>query len=362
MSDLESRFAELEARLSARAAELESRIASRSAHAPRGAAALPGERASGARLPDSADPSAKASSDGTRYGLYVGVNKYSVPCRPLSGCVADARNLAAVCRDLGGWKERNQTVMLDSRATVGAIRGALRELAEKAKPGDVVLYFQSSHGGPNGVEPASNDTCLWGHDGRYEEAELWSDLSRFRKGVKIVVMVDACYSGGLFEKFGPKGAAEPVHSLPARIGERFLAADPDDADRVSPADIGWITAADNGQTSLDHGEGGGYFTTLTVVNNGWRAGMAAGMADKVIAATGRSAVLSSAAALSALRAGAAKGASGGDRVTFLDLAVFALSVWVNWVTADDGEAHVPQFANPDLLHSVVAGRSGASPT
>lgn len=349
MSEFEDRLNAVGARLSARASELEQRIGERFRRAE------PADRVAIAEL--AAEGEGERSSDGTRYGLYVGVNRYAVPCRPLSGCVADARNLAAVCRDLGGWKERNQTVLLDSQARVDSIRSALNELAGKAKSGDVVLYFQSSHGGPNGAAPAANDTCLWGHDGRYEEAELWSDLCRFRKGVRIVVMIDACYSGGLFEKSGPNDAAEPVHSLPARIGERFLSEASGGPDRVSAADIGWITAADNGQTSLDHGEGGGYFTTLTIVNNGWRAGMAAGMADALLGSAGRSASLSPAGALSALRAGAARGAVRAGRVTFLDLAVFALSVWVNWVTTD-GEAHVPQFANPDLLHSVVAGRTG----
>lgn len=356
MSELEDRLNSLNARLTARAAELEQRIAERFGSGKTSSSSSgssPTPSLAGSRL-------AQPSRDGARYGLYVGVNEYAVPCNPLAGCVADARNLAAVCRELGGWSERNQTVLTDSQATVSAIRAALHSLAGKAKPGDVVLYFQSSHGGPNGIAPASNDTCLWGHDGRYEEADLLSDLCRFRKGVQLVVMVDACYSGGLFAKSGPGDAgAEPsVHGLPERLCDRFRSMGESSSGTLSPDDIGWITAADNGQTSLDQGSSGGYFTTFTVVNNGWRAGMAAGLVDSILSAPdGRAADLTPSVALAAVRANPARPASGVPFVTFLDLAVFAMSVWKGWVTTD-GKPHVPQFANPDLLHSVVAGRTG----
>lgn len=354
MSQLEDRLNSIDARLSARAAELEQRIAARLGGGetpPRSSTPSPMPFHDGAR---SVTPPA-----GTRHGLYVGVNEYAVPCNTLVGCVADARNLAAVCRELGGWSERNQTILTDSRATVGAIRDALHTLAGKAKPGDVVLYFQSSHGGPNGDAPASNDTCLWGHDGRYEEADLLSDLCRFRKGVQLVVMVDACYSGGLFAKSGDAGAAPSVHGLPGRLSARFRSLGSSSRDTLSPDDIGWITAADNGQTSLDQGLSGGYFTTFTVVNSGWHAGMAAGLVDSLLSSPdGRVADLTPSGALAAVRANPARPASDAPFVTFLDLAVFAMSVWKNWVTTD-GKPHIPQFANPDILHSIVAGRTGA---
>ena len=277
-------------------------------------------------------PEERAFGSGTRYGLFVGINKYGRPLNPLSGCVADARNMAAVCAELGGWKDRNCTMLLDGAATSAAIRGTLRSFAEAARPGDVVLYFQSSHGGPNGRQPSSNDTCLCTYDDRYEEAALREDLSRFRKGVKVVVVIDACYSGGLFEK-GVADDADPDDAV-AAMAERVLSrlgGKPDDG-RVTAADVGWITAAANRQTSLDHGENGGYFTTFTLVNNGWRAGMA-------------------------------DGAAGSDPknglVTFLDLALFAKRSWGCWQTAD-GKRHEPQYFNPELLRSVIAGRVGSS--
>ena len=278
-------------------------------------------------VPEKADRGEFGS--GRRYGLYVGVNKYAVPCNELSGCVTDARNMAKVCGDLGGWRSSDQTILTDSRATVSAVRGALGAMASKARPGDVVLYFQSSHGGPNGgvFAAAANDTCLWCHDGRYEEEALREDLSRFRKGVKVIVVLDACYSGGLFEQGARAaeatgGVASMMDRILAKIGRGS-------AETVSSEEIGWITAAANRQTSLDHGQSGGYFTTFTLINNGWRAGMAEGVGGQK-------------------RAGC---------VTFLDLAVFAKNSWDIWLTVD-GKPHVPSFKNPDVLDSVIAGRVG----
>jgi len=307
------------------------------------------ERPAGVR---EAAPSPARPSSGARYGLYVGVNRYAVPCSPLHGCVPDARNMAAVCRELGGWEAADQIILVDDAATVDAVRSSLRSLAEKALPGDTVLYFQSSHGGPNGQAPASNDTCLWCHDGRYPEADLWADLSRFRKDVRLVVVVDACYSGGLFQR-----SAVPVESLSGNVLARFREK-PQPADRISPDTIGWITAAANGETSLDHpSAGGGYFATFTLVNNGWRGGMADGFVDALLSAPGRT--VGSLTGLPRPTQPVVPARSNGF-VTFLDLAAFAIVTWGNWQTAD-GTSHVPQCLNEKLLHSVVAGRVGTAP-
>jgi hypothetical protein len=291
-------------------------------------------------------------AEGRRYGLYVGINNYALPYNPLPGCVADARNMAAVCRDLGGWEPGDQTILTDSAATVAAIQGALRGLAAKARPGDVVLYFQSSHGGPNGPEPASNDTCLCCHDGTYSEADIWEDLSQFQSGVKLVLVIDACYSGGLFKR----GAAASTVSLLERVVSRFRAASP--VGRVSADDIGWITAADNGQTSLDHPScNGGMFTTFTLVNNGWRGGMADGFVDALLS-QGRASIGSLLTANTSARKVVPSRHNG--YVTFLDLAAFAIVTWADWKTSSDNESHIPQCSNEELLHSIVAGRVGAA--
>ena len=328
MSELEDRLQSLDARFSARAAELDRRIAARMAALD----AHVGERFAGADRPARPDPDGGASrsgepcaTTGTRYGLYVGINKYADPDSTLDGCVVDARNLASACRDLGGWNPANQTFLTDSGATTDAIRAALRTLADKAVAGDVVLYYQSSHGGPH-FGPSSNDTLVSTHDGFIEESALREDFCRFRKGVNLIVIIDACFSGGLIRD-GSGAVPQPILDMTSRIdamvGRLYqnLRQPQPDVDRLSPDDIGWITAVDNGEFAADLGSDGGLFTSRLFIKQGWRGGRA----DRL----------------------------GRGFVTFFDLAEYTRSESMAL------DRHLcPQYHNPRLLRSVVAGRTG----
>ncbi len=309
MDSLSSRLSSLDQRIASRMSALDARIAERL-----GAQGAPGNSGESTR-----------SSSGTRYGLYVGINKYATPNNPLGGCVVDAVNLASACRDLGGWSPANQTFLTDSGATTAAIRAALRALADKAVAGDVVLYFQSSHGGPH-HGPSTNDTLVSTHDGYIDEATLREDLCRFRKGVNLIVIIDACYSGGLI-RGSSQSVPQSILDMTARVDAmvsrlyQALQQTQPDTDRLSPDDIGWITAVDNGESAADLGSAGGLFTSLAFVKKGWREG----------------------GADSLLR----------HFVSFRDLAVFSRS----FCQARDATL-TPQFHNPNLLHSVIAGRTG----
>lgn len=316
MSSLEERLNAINARLNSRMEDLNRRIAER----------LGGTSSS---TPSPAKSAVTRASSGTRYGLYVGIDHYSVPANTLGGCIVDAGNMASVCRDLGGWSDSNQALLTDASATLSAIRSALHSLAEKAKAGDVVLYFHSSHGGPNSAGNASsNDTTLLTHDGNYEEAVLREDLCRFRKGVNLIVIVDACYSGGLIRGPAPNGgfpavgaASERIDAMIQRFYQALLSAPSGEDGRLSADDIGWITAVDNGQSAVDCGSEGGLFTSRLLVRKGWREGQA----DRI-----------------------ARGF-----VTFLDLAEYVRSA-----SQSLDPDLCPQYHNPGLLRSIVAGRVG----
>jgi hypothetical protein len=131
------------------------------------------------------------------YGLFVGINEYSSEygASSLSGCVKDVTNFSAMCITHGEWISENIVKLTDSGATKSAVRGAITELAAKAVAGDTVLLFHSSHGG----QIADKDVYLCTHDDDYYDYELAEDLSKFKSGVKLVVVVDACHSVGLFK-------------------------------------------------------------------------------------------------------------------------------------------------------------------
>jgi hypothetical protein len=360
MSSLEDRLNALESRLSSRAAEVESRIASRLGHvsaSEKGDVAKPGVRTEAAGFVKAASP----RDTGVRYGLFVGVNEYATypdghqPGK-LYGCVADARNVRDACHELGGWSDSKCRLLEDRGATRAAIRSVLANLASTAKAGDIVFYFHSSHGGHDPSAGPDNDTFLCAYDRPYFESEIWADLASFREGVRLVCVVDACHSGGLIGK--DAAALRPPDELLRRVEARFKTSTrPSGGIRLE--DIGWITAAAGAQYSLDAGKIGGQFATRTLVNEGWRAGAADGYTDAILAMGGESAVQSAQAA-TALPAMAVPQPVG--KATFLDLALYACRTWKDrFSSSEEGLLqHIPQFFNPGLLHSVIAGRTGVS--
>ncbi len=365
MSELEDRFQSLDARFSALAADLDQRVAARMAaldariasrpHAAAnpGAESVSRGRASDGNATDlhipryanapllrslvagttgvvsrpSPAPDTRASS-GTRHALIVGIDTYAIPANPLHGCVVDATNMAAACRELGSWRADHITLLTNEAATLSGIRSALHALADRARPGDVVLYYHAGHGGPSDFTQTSNDTLLFAHDGSYQEAEFREDLCRFRKGVNLIVVVDACFSGGPIRS-ASEGSLPPsldamtgrIDAMVQRIYSSLQAGAPSSSDRLTADDIGWITAVDNGQSAVDCGPDGGLFTSRLFIKQGWRGGGA----DRI----------------------------GRGFVTFFDLAEYTRS---ESMALDHNLC--PQYHNPNLLRAVVAGRTG----
>lgn len=173
-----------------------------------------------------------------RYGLMVGIDQYdpAYGASPLNSCINDAEGFRArLLADGQRWSAANITTLLDAAATREAIRARLALLAATAVPGDVVVYFHSSHGGTHGGTAA----YLCAYNANYEDHELGADLTAFADGVSVIIVIDACYSGGLF-----KNASGTVEwNFAQHVMEHVQA-----ANRVSGlakgASIGWMTACD----------------------------------------------------------------------------------------------------------------------
>lgn len=220
------------------------------------------------------------------YGVFVGLNKYNTSYIPsdnwLDGCVPDAMHVYTNATQRGSWTAGNSQVLTNALGTRTRIRQAISNYAATAVSGDVFLYFHSSHGGNNDW-PYSTSVYLCAYDADYSDTLLAQDLSRFATGVKVVVMVDACHSGGLFQSRSVDGvptlaAATPAPwNLAARVTELM------EADRaakiargvkgvdklISASEIGWVTAANYDQYSWDDTDGGA-FTTAAIA--GWTNG------------------------------------------------------------------------------------------
>ena len=139
----------------------------------------------------------------TRRALLVGINHYDPNYGPgdLPSCVNDAngvRNTLMLGDTLSRWPSANIQTLTDAQATKNAIRAALQNLASQSAAGDLVVFYQSSHGGQN----SGTSTYLNTYNADYEDTELGADLALFNSSANVIVVVDACHSGGLFKGEG----------------------------------------------------------------------------------------------------------------------------------------------------------------
>ena len=153
-------------------------------------------------------------SRATHYALCVGINKYSLSgCSTLSGCVNDATYFRNNLVERGDWQSADITLLTNSNATKTRIRNAITGYAATAVAGDTFVYQHSSHGGQN----SGKSVFLCAYNDYYEDTELASDLAQFPSGVKVVVIVDACHSGGLFKSKEAAKAAAASFDLAGRV-------------------------------------------------------------------------------------------------------------------------------------------------
>ena len=206
------------------------------------------------------------TASGTYYALSIGVNNYqNGRQQKLSGCVPDANNVLSACTNAvnGMWSPKNCYSLFDSAATRTAVRARFQSIANVAKSGDMVLYYHSSHGG---------DDCLCLYDAEYYADQFAEDLMRFETGVRVVVILDTCHSASMYkgagdgvDESGPWNFAAAVEARMANMRPQTKGAG--DSGAAGPS-VGWITACDDDQTSLDIGSGG-WFTTPFV--KAWKA-------------------------------------------------------------------------------------------
>ncbi len=122
---------------------------------------------------------------------------------PLAACEFDANDMAAIARAKG----MKATVLLTKKATRKAMLAALRSAAKALKSGDFFLLTFSGHGGQ--VPDTNNDEhdkkdetwCLF--DGQLIDDELYFELSRFKAGVRILMLSDSCHSGTVARELAP---------------------------------------------------------------------------------------------------------------------------------------------------------------
>jgi metacaspase-1 len=161
--------------------------------------------------------------------ICVGINKFAnYPQFALNGCVNDANDMAALCKQVLGYKASEVTVLTDAKATKAAIMAALTTAVKDAKAGKLsnILFAWSSHGtqmtDTSGDEPDGKDEAFVPYDiaekaGDWDPAHIISDdefhdlFSQLPANVLLEVYLDTCHSGS-----GLRGAEFGLHAPRAR--------------------------------------------------------------------------------------------------------------------------------------------------
>ena len=141
-----------------------------------------------------------AAGKGRSISLHIGLNSvkpvsYAGWDGPLAACEFDANDMAVLATAQG----MKPKVLLTAKATRAAVLAALREAARKLSSGGLFFLTYSGHGGQvpdvTGEEADKKDETWCLFDGQLIDDELYFELSRFRAGVRVLVLSDSCHSG-----------------------------------------------------------------------------------------------------------------------------------------------------------------------
>ncbi|MEO1378070.1 MAG: caspase family protein [Cyanobacteria bacterium J06635_10] len=154
-----------------------------------------------------------AQGTNRKLALLVGINEYSSDMYPLQGCVNDVDMQRQLLINRFGFHPKDILTLTDSQATrQGILTGFEEHLIKQAKPGDVVVFHFSGHGGqvedPDKDNPNGLNSTLVPMDSGYSSSnsEVQEDIMGHTlfllmyalQTENVTAILDACHSGGGF--------------------------------------------------------------------------------------------------------------------------------------------------------------------
>lgn len=207
----------------------------------------------------------------------------------LAACEFDAKDMAELAKNRGF----KPAILLREKATAKAVKTAIEAAALKLVAGDIFFLTYSGHGGQvpdlNGDEGRFGDAndrqdetwCLFDRELIDDElAALWT---KFKKGVRIIVLSDSCHSGstirgrvpvrrGRMRKM-PREQAISVYEKHKAIYDAIQFGLKGTEQEKIKASVLLISGCTDQQTSLDGDRNGLFTETLLAV---WKKGTFAG--------------------------------------------------------------------------------------
>jgi uncharacterized caspase-like protein len=219
-----------------------------------------------ASAPPAPPPARMAAPPLQKWAVVIGISRYKdTRIAGLRYASADARAFHdwLVSQKGGGYAPAQVKLLVDTEATAQNIRNALFNWLRKALEEDMVTIYFAGHGSPESPDSLAN-LYLLPYDANYADIAstgfpMWdieTALKRFIKAKKVVVIADACHSGGVGQAFDiARRANRGVAINPIGTGLQNLS--------QTGEGIAVISAADDKQTSQEGrqwGDGHGVFT------------------------------------------------------------------------------------------------------
>jgi hypothetical protein len=145
-----------------------------------------------------------------RFALVVGVKEFrDRRIHPLTYTVRDAQAFHSFLQssDGGNFPRENITMLVDRSATVASIGKAMDDIVHRARRGDTVVLYFSTHGTPlndrSNMGIVAYDTEVIPRERIFFTSVSDDKISAFVRmlpGVNVMIVMDTCYSGMAFSK------------------------------------------------------------------------------------------------------------------------------------------------------------------
>jgi uncharacterized caspase-like protein len=200
------------------------------------------------------------------WAVIIGVSNYKdtrIPSLRYASRDAESFYNWIVSTDKGKYSPSRVKLLLDKDATGQNIKHALFEWLNQVLEEDVVTIYFAGHGSPASPDTPDN-LFIFPHDVQYDKISttgfpMWdveTALKRFVKAKKVVVIADACHSGGVGQSFDvARRSNRGVEVNPINTGFQSLSMIGDGVCVISACDDKQIS-----QESKDWGGGHGVFT------------------------------------------------------------------------------------------------------
>ena len=204
------------------------------------------------------------------HALIMAIGNYNIPgATPLKGVPNDVTSAKEIARKLGV-RDANVTVLRDEQLTHAGMNAAFEALRDRVWPNDDVFIYYSGHGGRTLVKDPEERCAesLITYDGMgFVDSDVEAKLKALSgKANKMVVLLDACHSGGVTTRakgdtrFAPKymsraggeACQRPVNVLKRNLTNRSAGS--------GAQNYVYIAAARDNEVSLDEAERGGVAT------------------------------------------------------------------------------------------------------